>query len=47
MNVFELNSAVAKIKEKAEAGEIEPEALADTLESPLSYHFEFYSVSLI
>lgn len=33
MNVFELNNAVAQIKEKAEAGEIEPEALADTLES--------------
>ena len=33
MNVFELNSAVAKIKEKAESGEIEPETLADTLES--------------
>lgn len=33
MNVFEINSAVAQIKEKAEKGEIEPEALADTLES--------------
>lgn len=33
MNVFEINKAVAQIKEKAEAGEIEPEALADTLES--------------
>ncbi len=33
MNVFEINSAVAKIREKAESGEIEPETLADTLES--------------
>ena len=33
MNVFEINSTVAQIKEKAEAGEIEPKALADTLES--------------
>ena len=33
MNVFEINFAVAKIREKAESGEIEPETLADTLES--------------
>ena len=33
MNVFDINKAVAQIKEKAEAGEIEPEALADTLEA--------------
>lgn len=33
MNVFELNSAVAKIKEKAESGELDPSTLADTLES--------------
>lgn len=33
MNVFELNYAIKNLQDKAEKGEVDPEALKDTLES--------------